>query len=170
MTDRAKHPGQKLNRPRGVPSRSPGVHQRATKAAGAFVCTECRVFQHGGRWHWGAPPLVELEAGLCPACQRVRERYAAGTLRLPADFLAQREEVLQMIRHVEQAEKPEHPLERLMEIADSGGELVVTTTGVHLARQIAHKLAKRFHRKPRFNYADDEQLVHVEWEPPEPEA
>ncbi|NOT29747.1 MAG: ATPase [Planctomycetes bacterium] len=165
MTGRAKHPGQKKDRPRGVTSRSPGVHARGAKAAGALVCGDCGVVQHRGKWNWGAPPLVQLSKGRCPACQRVRERYPAGTLRLPAHFLAHRQEVLQLIRNVEATEKLEHPLERLMAVEDSDGCLVVTTTGVHLARRIAHKLAKRFHAKPRIRYADDEELVHVDWAP-----
>jgi hypothetical protein len=170
MTGRAKHPGQKKDRPRGVTSRGPGVHQRARKAAGGLVCGDCGVVQHAGKWTWGAPPLAQLEQGRCPACQRVRERYPAGTLRLPPAFLARRAEVLRLIRNVEKSEKAEHPLERLMEVEESDGRLVVTTTGVHLARQIAHKLAKRFHRKPRFRYADEENLVHVDWEGPEDAA
>lgn len=166
MTDRAGQPGQKKDRPRGVPARGPGVHRRAAKAAGGLVCEDCGIVQHGGKWYFGAPPLAELARGRCPACRRIRDKYPAGTLRMPASFLARRDEVLGLIRNVEAAEKAEHPLERLMEIEESDGHLVVTTTGVHLAREIAHKLAKQFHRKPRFRYADGEDLVHVDWEEP----
>lgn len=164
MTGRAKHPGRKKDRPRGVPSKGPGLHRDAAKAAGGLVCADCGVIQHAGRWYWGAPPLAELEQGRCPACQRVRERYPAGTLRLPLGSVAERTEILQLIRNVEKHEKAEHPLERLMEVEESDGRIVVTTTGIHLARQLAHKLAKRFHRPARFRYADGEDLVHVDWE------
>ena len=164
MSGKSRHPGQKYDRPRGVPSRQPGFLRRTAKAAGGLVCQECGIVQHAGKWYFGAPPLAQLATGLCPACQRVRDRYPAGTLRMPAAFLARRDEVIQLIRNVEAVEKAEHPLERLMEIEESDGHLVVTTTGVHLAREIAHKLAKRFHRKPRFRYADGEDLLHVDWE------
>jgi hypothetical protein len=92
--------------------------------------------------------LTELSTELCPACRRVRDRYPAGTVRIPLSILARREDLLGLIRNVEAAEKADHPLERLMGIEESGGHLVVTTTGVHLAREIAHKLAKQLHRKP----------------------
>jgi NMD protein affecting ribosome stability and mRNA decay len=164
MTGMGRNP--KKSRPRGVLSRGPGVHKRSAKAAGGLVCRDCGVVQHRGRWFFGAPPLAELAAGRCPACQRVRERYPAGTLRLPADLSARRTELLALIRNVEETEKAEHPLERLMDVEESGGQLVVTTTGVHLARELAHKLGRQLHRKPRFRYADDEDLVHVDWEEP----
>jgi len=169
MTGRARHPGQKKDRPRGVQSRRPGVFERTAKAAGAFVCDDCGVVQHAGKWSWGAPPLTELAGGRCPACQRIRERYPAGTIRLHPAFLEHREEIKQLARNVEQAEKAEHPLERLMEMQESEGDLVITTTGIHIARQIAHKLARRFHQRARLRYADDEGLVHVDWVA-EPEA
>jgi hypothetical protein len=79
-------------------------------------------------------------------------------------FLEHKAEVLQIIRNVERAEKAEHPLERLMDVEESGGRLVVTTTGIHIARQIAHKLARRFHQKARIRYARQEDLIHVDWE------
>jgi hypothetical protein len=164
MTGRTEHRGWKKDRPRGVPSRPAGLDHPAAKVAGGIVCQDCGIFHHAGRWYFGTRPDGQLVNGVCPACQRVREKYPAGTLRIPDSLLTQRETVLALIRHVEAAEKAEHPLERLMWIAEADGHLVVTTTGVHLAREIAHKLAKQFHEKPRFRYADGEELVHVDWE------
>jgi len=163
MTGRTKQAGQKKDRPRGVMSRNQGVRGRRSKAAGALVCGDCGVVQYRGKWSWGTPPLAQLTLSHCPACTRVRDGHPGGILRLPAEFRAHEGEIRQLLRHVEAAEKGEHPLERLMELQDSDGALVVTTTGVHLARQIAHKLAKRFHAKPHFRYADREELVHVDW-------
>jgi len=164
MTTRRSNPGRKYDRPRGVTARNPRVLARGPKAAGALVCADCGLFQHAGRWRRGKPPLGALRAGRCPACERVRQSYPAGTLRLPGDFLRHRTEVLRMIRNVARAESDEHPLERLMAAEVSDGHLVVTTTGVHLARAIASRLARRFHRKPRLCYADGEKLLHVSWE------
>lgn len=165
MTGRSRHPGRTKSRPRGVTARNPSALARVTKAPGGLVCDDCGLVQHRGKWYRGAPPLAPLKAGRCPACQRVRERYPAGTLRLPLGFLTHKKEVLALIRNVEKHERVEHPLERLMDVEESDGRLVVTTTGVHLARQIAHKLAKLFHAKPRFRFADGEELVHVDWAP-----
>ncbi|TAH37227.1 MAG: ATPase [Planctomycetota bacterium] len=153
-----------MDRPRGVQSRHPAVYALLAKRAGAFVCDDCGVVQYAGKWRWGAPPRVEIQTGRCPACQRIRERYPAGTIRLPRAFLERREEILHMIHNVERARKAENPLERLMEVKESGGRLVITTTGTHIARQIAHRLARRFHQKARIRYAADESLIRVDWE------
>ena len=82
MTDRAGQPGQKKDRPRGVPARGPGVHRRAAKAAGGLVCEDCGIVQHGGKWYFGAPPLAELARGRCPACRRIRDKYPDRVFRL----------------------------------------------------------------------------------------
>ena len=170
MTGRAKHPGQKKDRPRGVAQRNPEVYRKATKPSGAQRCTECGLVEYRGRWSRRAPGRLRLADGLCPACRRVRERYPAGTVRVPKKLCGDRDALVRLIRNTEKAEAAEHPLERLMDIKESGGNLVVTTTGVHLARQVAHQLARQFHRKPHFRYAEGESLVRVDWKPPAEQA
>lgn len=170
MTGRSRQAGLRTSRPRGVTSRNPQANSRGPKAGGALVCADCGVVQHGGKWSWGRPPLAPLRSGRCPACQRVQERHPAGTLRLPPRLLPHKKEILRLARNIEKAEKAEHPLERLMDFEESDGHLVITTTGVHLARQVAHSLSKRFHAKPRYRYADNEKLVHVDWAPLAPRA
>jgi hypothetical protein len=166
VTDRARHPGQKMDRPRGVTSRSPGNHGRDGKSPGAFVCDDCGVVQHAGKWYWGAPPLAPIVSGCCPACKRVRERYPAGTLRLPKSLPASRADIVHLAENVEKGERSEHPLERIMGIADVDGRMVITTTGIHLARKIAHKLAKLFHSKPTIHFAEDEGRMQADWDDP----
>jgi len=135
------------------------------KPEGPVVCDRCSLVFHGGRWVRGAPPLADLASGLCPACERIRDRYPAGTLRLPAEFLAERAEVIGFLRNAARNESAEHPLERLMDVEDEpDGGLRVTTTGIHLARVIAHGLERRFHRRARIRYPDEEHLMLVDWE------
>ena len=68
-----------------------------------------------------------------------------------------------MIRNTEKLEKGEHPLERLIEIANEEDSLVVTTTGMHLARRIASALKRRFHGGVAIRYPEGESLVRVDW-------
>jgi len=162
-----KHPSQGPDRDarRRPPNpRHEDNYPHAEKARKSRVCTECGLVLHAGRWHRDAPPAGEVDATLCPACTRIRDGYAAGRLRLDAGFALHRDEIVRMIRNEEEAETAEHPLERLMGIEDVEGGIVVTTTGIHLARRIANKLERRFHRQARFHYADDDQLLQVEWE------
>lgn len=164
MTGRTKRPGRKLDRPRGVEARNAKPLVRGRKAAGARACRVCGLVQQAGTWRSAVPEDAGLAPGLCPACKRIRDGYPAGTIRLDGRFAAQAEEIRRIARNVERAEREEHPLERLMGVEESAGELVITTTGVHVARQIAHAIARRFHRKARLRYADREDLVRVEWD------
>jgi hypothetical protein len=134
-----------------------------SKPGPAQVCTGCKLVNERGRWRWGAPPVAELHSVLCPACKRIRERDPHGTLRLPPSFSAHAEEIRGMLKNLEEAERAEHPLERLMEVKDGPEGLLVTTTGVHLARRIASSLARRFHEKPRMRFEDGKERVLVDW-------
>jgi hypothetical protein len=160
-------PGGRRDHPeRNVQPKEHDPYRRQHKPRDAIVCDRCGVVLHGGRWYWGAPPLCDEKGGLCPACQRIRDRYPAGTIRLARIPEKYREEILRMIHNTEKREKGEHPLERLMGIEQGeGGVVVVTTTGMHLARCIASALQRRFHRGVAIHYAQGESLVHVDWTP-----
>jgi NMD protein affecting ribosome stability and mRNA decay len=154
-------PGRDARRRHRSPHEDNYPHQE--KAGEAKVCVDCGLVLHGGRWYRGAPPLVAVADAFCPACARVRDGYAAGTIELDAEFVPHRDEIERMIRNEEQAETAEHPLERLMEVKDVADGIRVTTAGAHLARRIANKLERRFHRQARFRYSDGDATLHVDW-------
>jgi len=150
-------------------ARGPGVSRRSGKGVDGLLCKECGLVQLRGTWSFTPAPSGRVAKVLCPACTRVRDRYPAGVVTIPAALVDRREEITNLVRNLERNESEEHPLERVMDVKSVAGALVVTTTGVHLARHVAHKLAKRFHKKPRIRYADDEELVHVDWVLPDPQ-
>ena len=157
-TPRRDHP------PRNPRPKQHDTYARRAKSAEAFVCDRCGVVNHGGRWYWGAPPLTDEHGGLCPACERILDRYPAGTIRIPAELLREHEGIHALIRNVEELEKAEHPLERLMDVEETPeGELVVTTTGIHLARAITGRLERVFHRDSRIRYPEEQHLLYVDW-------
>lgn len=152
-------------RPQATPPRKKDSHDGGSKSSHALVCEECKLVHHAGRWQRGAPPTPELESGLCPAYRRIRDHDPAGTIAVPETFLEQRDELMGMLRNAEAAETEEHPLERLMDLEEGpDGSLIVTTTGVHLARAIANKLERRFHSQARIRYGDSEHTIAVDWE------
>lgn len=129
------------------------------------VCHDCGLVQSKGRWQRIAvDDTVRASSSVrCPACKQIHECRPAGTLLLDASFLAHRDEISGIARNAAQAESDEHPLERLIDVEARDGGLVVTTTGVHLARRIAHKLEHRFHREARYRYDEDQQVLRVDW-------
>jgi hypothetical protein len=138
------------------------VHRK--KSADAFVCDQCGVVSFGGKWRWGAPPLADVHGGLCPACERIRDRYPAGTLTIPASLVGDREELIGLIGNIERRESAEHPLERVIRIEESEEGATVTTTGIHLARCLASKLSRRFGRKAKLRYPEEQHLLFASWE------
>jgi len=126
-------------------------------------CRDCGAVYRDGRWRWseGGGPAHQVR---CPACQRVRDAFAAGYVQLGGRYFSEhREEVLRRVRACEAAESREHPLERIIAIAGAPGGALVTTTGVHLARRIAQALrhAYKGELESRYNKADN--VLRARW-------
>lgn len=133
------------------------------KPRGATRCTDCGALFHRGRWSWRATPR-HAAPGLCPACRRVRERLPAGFVRLSGAFLREhRDEILRRVRHCEQAERRQHPLQRIMAIEKADDSLLVTTTDLHLARRIGDALLDAYKGELRYRYSKDDRLLRVSW-------
>ena len=163
MGSRETRPGPRKDHPaRNVQPKQHDTYARRSKRSKALVCDGCGVVYHGGKWYWGAPPLTDVDGGLCPACERVRDRYPAGEIRIHPGLLAFRDEILNLISNVEELEKAEHPLERLMDVQDSEDGILVTTTGLHLARRVAGKLKRRFGSKVSIRYPEEQNLIFVD--------
>jgi hypothetical protein len=156
-------PNRRSTEARNVRPKGHDPYRRQRKTGDAVVCKECGLVFHGGRWYRGAPPLCNEQSGLCPACERIRDRDPAGTVRLAGLPDACREEILGLIGNVAERETQEHPLERIIEIADEPGGLLVTTTGMHLARSIGSALRRRSHGGARIHYEEEGSHVQVNW-------
>lgn len=126
-------------------------------------CPECGAVFHRGRWTWGAAPGDAHEAR-CPACLRIRDDFPAGYLTLHGTFFeAHRDEVLSRVRSCEEAERLDHPLERVMGIKPQADGVLVTTTDTHLVRRIGDALHDAFKGELQFRYNKEENLLRVDW-------
>lgn len=130
-----------------------------------IVCRGCGLGVRSGRWQRASAPWAAPLA-LCPACQRTQGPYPAGFFRLSGPFLrVHRAEIEALIRNVEKRETSTHPLQRVIDIEElEGGELLVTTTGSHLARAFAHAVHRAYGGSLQLRYADQENLVRAAWE------
>jgi hypothetical protein len=61
-------------------------YQSKSKLPEPTICPQCGAVYHQGRWTWTKRP-VQAHEEMCPACQRVREKYPAGFLALSGRFL-----------------------------------------------------------------------------------
>jgi len=128
------------------------------------VCSRCKAVYHDGRWVWSKVANPTGTAVLCPACERIRDNYPAGEVRISGDFAREhRDEILSRVRHVEEREKAEHALNRLMEIRDDGDDVVVTTTDIHLAHAIGTALHDAFKGELDAPWGQKGDLTRVKW-------
>lgn len=139
----------------------------AYRARGKFsdptVCPTCGAVFRAGRWSWGEAPLDAPRAS-CPACLRVHDQDPAGRLRLEGTFVrSHRQEILARARNVEERERAEHPLKRIMAIRDDGDALEITTTDAHLAHGIGEALRSAYEGELSGEYGTDEPFARLQW-------
>lgn len=141
-------------------------YRQLRKPAEPAVCLVCGASFHAGRWQWGERIKNSAEV-ICPACQRIRDDFPAGYVYIGGDFfMTHRDEILALIEHHAQKEKGEHPLARIMAINDDGSGrrgIVITTTDIHLARDIGDALHNAYQGKLDFHYNAGDNLVRVHW-------
>lgn len=138
-------------------------YQRQQKWEEGTACPQCGAVHHDGRWQWLARPPAAAEE-LCPACRRINDKFPAGTLTLHGPFAPeQRDEIIRLARHQEEAEKQEHPLGRIMSIDEDGENITINTTDIHLPRRIGERIRRTWRGKLVFAFEEDGYFARVNW-------
>lgn len=146
-----------------VKEREHDAYHSRTKLSDPTVCTDCGVVFLKGRWVWEQAP-EGANKSICPACRRVADKFPAGQIEMKGGFFAEhRGEIMNLIQNVEQKEKANHPLERIMGIEDQPEGALVTTTGIHIARGIGAALSSAYNGDMSVTYLDGENFVKVSW-------
>lgn len=127
------------------------------------VCSKCQALFANGRWTWKPPPSDSNES-TCPACRRIIDNYPAGFITIKGEFyILHRDNILNLVKNVENQEKRGRPLERIMNIDRQNDQAIITTTGIHVARRIGEALSKSFKGDLSIQYADADKNVRVNW-------
>jgi len=127
------------------------------------ICPQCKAVFKNGQWRW-APRPSGAHKLVCPACQRIKDKFPEGVLTLSGDFLSRhKSEILNLCRNEEANAKPEHPLHRIMEIAEESGCIKITFTDNHLPRRIGEALYHAYEGELDFHYAKEDNLIRVTW-------
>jgi hypothetical protein len=128
------------------------------------VCPGCSAVFSNGRWQWMESWPEGSHQELCPACHRIRDNYPAGEVTIAGTLTRKhKSELLDLVRHQEEAEKTQHPLHRLMGIEEKPESIVITTTDVHLPKRIANALQHAYKGSLQIHYADEEYFVRIHW-------
>ena len=163
-------PAPDLDGPRYEPRRDRLIHERVhdpyktlLKLTGPTRCPDCGALYHQGRWRWGLL-YIAAEQAVCPACRRIADHCPAGILILSGSTVAaRRDEILALVRRLEALERREHPLHRIMDVAEHAGGLSITTTDVHLPRRLGKALEQAFHGELDLRQSEGEYFVRVHW-------
>jgi hypothetical protein len=127
------------------------------------ACPSCHASFTEGKWSWTRGPKDSFD-NLCPACQRTNDSFPAGYVTIKGPFLAtNRDAIITLIKDLEKKEKAERPMQRLMDIEDISGGILVTTTEPLLARGIAEALVEAFKGDLKLKYSRDENLLRATW-------
>jgi NMD protein affecting ribosome stability and mRNA decay len=164
MENQPKNPTpQSRRQDRLIHERVHDPYRSKSKLSEPTVCPRCGAVYHQGRWTWMKRPASAHEE-MCPACQRVEDKYPAGFLTLGGRFLQDhKEEILNLVRNEEQDENAEHPLNRVMQIEEGTEGIVVTTTDLHLPRRIGEALSRAYQGDIDFHYIEEGSILRVQW-------
>jgi hypothetical protein len=127
------------------------------------ACPECGAVFHAGCWQWAARPDGAHEV-ICSACHRIHDHFPAGYVHLQGKFIhAHHAELLHLLRNHGRRATAEHPMERIMRIEEQADRVLVTTTDIHLARDLGDALHHAHRGTLEFHYSDTENLLRVHW-------
>lgn len=139
------------------------TYKRTAKLVEPAVCPQCGAVYHQARWQWAARPEGAKEA-LCQACHRINDRYPAGIATLTGPVVQEhRAEVMAIIRHQEETEKKEHPLNRVMSVEDVPDGIAVSTTDIHLPRRIGEAMKRAYRGELDMHFDEQGYFVRVNW-------
>ena len=127
------------------------------------ACSDCGAVYRKGRWVWAAAP-ADAARTKCPACRRVADDYPAGIVTLSGEFAREHaDEIRGLVAHVEEREKKEHPLKRIMANEQGPDALVVKTTNARLARGIGEALEHAYRGELDYRFTETENVLRVDW-------
>lgn len=136
-----------------------------TKLAEPTTCSSCKAVYQDGRWRWADVENPTGKRTLCPACEQIRDKRPGGEVRISGPFAREhRDEILARARHVEEREKADHPLQRIIEVRDDGEDLIVTTTDGHVAHAIGTALHDAFKGELHAPWVEEGELLIVRWQ------
>ena len=140
-------------------------YQSQQKLSEPTVCPQCGAVYHNGRWQCSSRSEAGLET-LCSACRRINDKFPAGIITFHGSFGPQQaKEIVHLSRHQEEAEKSEHPLNRIISIDQDMQGIVIQTTDIHLPRRIAKAAKHAFHGSLEEHFDERGYFVRIDWKP-----
>lgn len=139
-------------------------YKAAHKLSEPTVCPTWQAVYAKGRWQWMDAVSAGAKEVVCPACHRTADDYPAGVVTLYGNyFFDHKDEILNLVRNIEEVEKRQHPLQRIMSIEEDGVAVVIKTTGLHVGRRIAHALECAHKGTLDTHYDEEGYFIRIDW-------
>jgi NMD protein affecting ribosome stability and mRNA decay len=157
--------------PRGFRLSEPYRNEKRVQAAknekhrSVMWCPECGlVFQEGVWKRSDIKRGPDRQPKLCPACTQIKAGVAGGIVQLGGSFAAaHRQDLLNRIRNLETLVADERPLERIINIKEEHGEIVISATTEHLAARIGKAIQRDFGGELQLKYAPEDKFATARW-------
>lgn len=127
------------------------------------VCPTCGAFFDGLAWTWSLPTSYALQR-TCPACRRLSEKRPAGRLILEGPMTSEQQHTIDaLLQRRDDRELQIHPMERIMEVRDQPGRIIVTTTSAMLARGLYVAVATTYKGTLQIYYDAQADCLNMHW-------
>lgn len=134
------------------------------------MCSECRAVYVGKRWELESQADDDLAKAervvetVCPACKKIHDRMPGGIVTLSGRFVAEhKEEIINRLHNENDSAMQINPLERIMDIEEAEGNLVVLTTNEKLAERIGHAAHDAWAGEVEYKWSKGTKLARVNW-------
>jgi NMD protein affecting ribosome stability and mRNA decay len=151
--------------------RSPSAYLPRKGAKELAVCDKCHLIYQHKRWYLDEAEASRLLAdsrtqrAVCPVCRRMEDSVPAGIVTLSGAYFRQHEgEILDLVKNTEVKTRMKNPLGRIMEIAQEGEVLTVSTTDDKLAQKLGREVYKAHKGDLNFKWSHDQEMVRVGWQ------
>ncbi len=135
------------------------------------VCTTCKTVYRNKRWYRDEKAYEELRQSsgthkvTCAACRKIKDHYPEGIVTLRGKFFWKHEdEILNLLRSVENTAMAKNPLQRIMRIQPMEGEVTIETTEQKMAEHIGRALHSAYEGNLDIKWGEDHQVCRVYWE------
>jgi NMD protein affecting ribosome stability and mRNA decay len=133
-------------------------------------CKKCTAIYHNKHWYFDENELKKLKkhskpgAVLCPACEKIMDKFASGIVTLHGDFIKKhQEEIVNLIKNEEKKASGRNPLERIIAITTMKEGMEVTTTHEKLAQRIGKRLHSSFSGEVTYRWTPQDKMARVHW-------
>jgi len=132
------------------------------------VCQICNALYYYKSWHHGFADYKHLNEDkqvnftVCPACQMIKDKKFEGKVvfeNVPEEY---REDIRNNIKNTGERAYKRDPMDRIIAVKESGGNIEVTTTENQLARNIARQV-ERAHKgaKADIRWSKEESVARM---------